>query len=226
MTWWWSLDVFLTDEQCRDRRVGASRREHHLSESDGDLLGLFGLDSEGKPYAWSDRYLRMQDGTVLQYHGPASLLNLAGAEAVASLQPEFDWPKSLSRGYEVQRRAAGSFAFDLTRSVVLSHQGRSDQASDGPNRNTDGDGAFRMNNLFINHLDPRCKMIPQADVLQDLFVEMIYWATERVSPIPRIWHFPHEQPAVAFMSVTLPGTRSDVDFIGTSGKLGPSTLCT
>lgn len=169
-----------------------------------ELLPAFGLRvPEGSwRFTWADRYLCLRDHTVLQYHGPADLVELAGAEVLSWLQHDFEegpakYPAAV-RSEEGGRRAA--FTFDLVRSVVLTHQGRADQAGDGINPDPDGDGMFKPNDLFINHLDPRCKLVPQADVMQDLFVELIYWLTERSTPIPRLWHFPNGEPAIAFLT--------------------------
>lgn len=197
-------DIRLSAKQQQDiadlARAGGNILCLHPSS---ELSALFGLKADGMmPFALADRYLRMRDGTVLQYHGPASLLEPAGAEALAYLERDFDSAESGHPAVVVYedggRRAA--FLFDIARSAVLFHQGRADQASNGTNCDVDGDGCFRMNNLFINHLDPRLKMIPQADVLQDLLVKMIYWLTEKASPVPRIWHFPHAQPSIAFFN--------------------------
>jgi len=49
------------------------------------LRPLFGLKSvsDAPDVVWSDRYLRLRDETVLQCHGPADLLGVAGAETLA-----------------------------------------------------------------------------------------------------------------------------------------------
>lgn len=198
-------DIELTTEQRGAVEAFAKSGGNLLAlRPPTDLLGLFGLKvPEGSSkFAWADRYLRLRDETVLQFHGPADLLHLAGADALAWLQYDFEDAPSqhpaVVRTEDGGRRAA--FTFDLARAVVLFHQGRSDQAGDGPSPDPDGDGMFKPNDLFINYLDGRCKLIPQADVLQDLLIDLIYWLTERTDPIPRLWHFPDAQPAIAFMN--------------------------
>ena len=168
-----------------------------------ELLPLFGLRSKpGRPLAWSDRYLRCRDETVLQYHGAADLVQAAGAEVLAWLQFDLDDPPSahpaIVRLDDGARRAA--FTFDLAQSTLLFRQGRADQASDGTNPDPDGDEMFKAADLFVNFLDPRLKASPQADHQLDLFVALIWWLTEKTAPVPRVWRFPSGQPAAALMS--------------------------
>jgi len=196
--------IELSSGQCEAIRVYAGEGGNVLGlRPPPELFSLFGLQEDGPArFTWADRYLRLRDDTVLQFHGPADLLKVAGAETLAALQSGFedapDDHPAVVRLEDGGRRAA--FTFDLARCCVLFHQGRLDQAGDGPNPDPDGDGMFKPNDLFVNYLDPRCKLIPQADVLQDLLVELIYWLTEKASPIPRLWHFPHAQPALAFIT--------------------------
>ncbi|HIE52300.1 MAG TPA: hypothetical protein EYP85_11125 [Armatimonadetes bacterium] len=168
-----------------------------------ELWPLFGLTGrEDYVFTWADRYLRLSDGTLLQYHGPADLLRAPEAEVLAWLQCACRGAPSehpaLVRCEDGGRRAA--FTFDLARSTVLFHQGRSDQAGDGPNPDPDGDGGFKPNDLFVNYLDPRLKEIPQADVYQTLLVQLLDWLTEKTTPLPRLWRFPQGQPALAFLT--------------------------
>ncbi|MBI3922786.1 MAG: hypothetical protein HY318_15305 [Armatimonadetes bacterium] len=192
----WHTPEFVRDWVAAGRNLLALRPPP-------DLLPLFGLRSEmPRPFTWSDRYLRRGEGKVLQYHGPADLLETAGCESVASLQPAYgEAPSShpaVVRVEEGARRVA--YTFDLAQSTVLFRQGRSDQASTGTNPDPDGDGVFRPGDFFVNFLDPRLKGIPQADLHIDLFLELIDWLAEKGTPIPRVWRFPFGQPCVAVLN--------------------------
>jgi len=178
----------------------------------GELLGLFGLGlSERRTFTWPGRYIRWNDGQVLQYHGPCDLLELEGAEAEAWLQWELHGPPSrypaVVRFEGEGRRAA--FAFDLARSAVLFRQGRSDQAGDGTNPDPDGDGMFKPNDLFVNHLDPALKDLPQLDIQIEKLSEILSWAMHP-TPLMRIWHLPGGNASAALMSGDSDGCSSDL----------------
>ncbi len=178
----------------------------------GELLELFGLRlSESRTFAWPDRYIRWNDGQVLQYHGPCDLLEPERAEAEAQVQWDLHSPPSrhpaVVRLEGDSRRAA--FAFDLAQSVVLSRQGRSDQAGDGTNPDPDGDGMFKPNDLFVNHLDPALKDVPQVDILLEKLSEIISWAIHP-TPVMRIWHLPEGNTSAAIMSGDSDGCPLDV----------------
>ena len=196
-------DITLSEEQLSSVLAFAGLGGNLLClRPNPKLHPLFGLKGDTPPYTWADRYAVLEDETRLQFHGPADLLHLAGAETVATLLPELDtvWGRhpAVVRLEEGGRRAA--FTFDIARSTVLFHQGRADQASDGSNPDPDGDGMFKPNDLYINHLDPRCKHLPQADIWQDVFVRLLDWLTEKTAPLPRLWRFPDAEPALAFFN--------------------------
>ncbi|MCC6444200.1 MAG: hypothetical protein IT210_12195 [Armatimonadetes bacterium] len=200
---------------------GIQEAVRQFAESGGRLLALrpgpglwplFGLEKQDiSLFTWADRYLRLRDGQRLQCRGPADLLHADGCEILANLQYDFeDGPSAhpaLVCAKSGGRRAA--FTFDLARCVALFHQGRADQAGDGPNPDPDGDGMFKPNDLFINYLDPRLKLIPQADVLQSLFTDLVGWLTEEAPPVPRFWRFPHAQPALAFFTGDSDGASAE-----------------
>lgn len=140
----------------------------------------------------------------LQFHGRADLLEWTGpAEAVVAwLAPFYGQPSTQAAIVATlygQGRAA-LFTFDLATSTVLFHQGRREQASNGPLADADADAMFKPNDLFVNYLDPRLKQIPQADLQQDLLVRLIGWLLTERLPLPRLWHFADAAPAVAFFN--------------------------
>lgn len=167
-----------------------------------DLAPLFGV--QGRPNRqWFTGYTRHVDGDWLQIHGGADCYELAGAEAVTHLFPSYGsqggkTPPAIVRAEEGGSRRA-CFAYDLARCCVLIQQGRPDQASDGPLRNADGDWKFSQNDMFVGHLDPRLKYVPQSDLHRDLLVRMILWVTEKTKPIPRVWRFPNAETAGAMI---------------------------
>lgn len=196
-------DIVLSDERLEAVSAFAEAGGSVLALRPAPALrSLFGLRGETPAQTLADRYARLPDGVCVQFHGPADLLESAGAETLAPLLPEIDAAGSahpaVVRAEAGGRRAA--FTFDPARSAVLFHQGRADQAGDGPNPDPDGDGMFKPNDLFVNHLDPRCKHLPQADLWLDLLTGLIDWLTEARAPVPRLWRFPDAAPAVAFFN--------------------------
>ena len=97
------------------------------------------------------------------------------------------------------RGQAALFAYNLEETIVTLHQGRPENASTGINRDADRSGMFKTTSLHVKVLDERLKMLPQADLHQDILVRLIRAMTESALPIIRVWCFPYEQPAVALI---------------------------
>jgi hypothetical protein len=198
-------DILLSPEQQALVEEWARLGRSLLAMRPGRALWpLFGLRGrQDLVYTRADRYLRLREGLVLQFHGAADCLEADGAEVFAWLQettsgPPSGHPAIVRVESDGGRRAA--FTYDLARSSVLFHQGRADQAGDGPNPDPDGDGMFKPNDWFVNYLDPRLKDLPQDDLHREQLVQLLYWLTERTRPLARVWRFPHAAPAVAFLT--------------------------
>ena len=95
---------------------------------------------------------------------------------------------------------AALFSYDLGETVVTLHQGVPENASNGPCANADRSGMFKTTSLHIKVLDERQKMIPQADLHQDILVRLIRAMCDSTLPLMRVWHFPDKQPALAFIN--------------------------
>jgi len=161
----------------------------------------------------ADRWLRLNvdhplaEGMTdvdLQFHGRADLLEWTGpADAVVAWLAPFHGQLSSQAAIVATPFGLGRvalFTFDLATSTVFFHQGRREQASNGPLADADADAMFKPNDLFVNYLDTRLKQIPQADLQQDLLVRLIGWLLATRPPLPRLWHFPDAAPAVAFFN--------------------------
>jgi len=102
----------------------------------------------------------------------------------------------------VARRGGGLgvlLAFDLTECIVLHHQGRIANASNGPDPDADRDGKFTAGDLFEGMRDFALRHVPQADVLQDLLTRVIVGLTADALPLPRLWHFPGAAPGLVLV---------------------------
>jgi hypothetical protein len=170
-----------------------------------ELAPLFGLRETAGPWF---RWLRHPNGEILQVHGGTDPYESVDGEVVSPFLDEFPgpnvscpkpgrWPAVVRAEADGGRRAC--FTYDLARCVVLTQQGRADQASDGPCANADGDWKFSTNDLYVGHVDPRVKDIPQADLHRDLLVRMINWVGEKQGHIPRVWRFPHGETSAALI---------------------------
>ncbi|MBI4025751.1 MAG: hypothetical protein HY360_12275 [Verrucomicrobia bacterium] len=183
-----------------------------------ELASVFGIEPYGESWMfegrrlvgqWWSAYTRHPEGELLQVHGGADLYRVSGAEEIAPLLSDYDadlpgrrHAGSLHPAVSRVEASGGRrvcFAYDLARCVALIQQGRADQASDGPFANADGDAKFSLNDMFIGHLDPRLRNVPQSDLHRDLLVRMIDWAVEREKPVPRLWRFPGAQVTAAMI---------------------------
>jgi len=157
-----------------------------------------------------------QSVSELQVKGVSDLYDAAGAEPLAWLAVESSRPLRypavcVNRG---QTGRTAAFTYDLAACVVSMHQGRPENASTGSNADSDGDGRWIPNDLFVGEIDPALKLVPQADLHQDLLVRVLNWITEQSRPLPRVWHFPDAVPCVAFFNGDSDGmSRQDYDTI-------------
>ncbi len=192
-------------------RLVAFRPCLELAEAFG--LRPFDAQTDGTrrfPRNVADRYLQLnaacpttQHAPVrdLQVHGRADMYEWDGpAESVVAHLAGFlgeptRHPAIVATAHGDGRAAV--FTYDLAASTVQFHQGRREQASDGSRPESDGDAMFKANDLFIGLLDERLRDLPQADLHQDLFVDLLAWVLAPEVPLPRLWYFPRAAPAAA-----------------------------
>jgi len=188
----------------------------------GKLAELCGLRRlQGMYSQASDVYLSAQlahpwlqgfPAACLQFHGDADIYEPRDGEALALLagRPDSASPYPAVFARKVGQGCAVAFAFDLAASVVLTRQGvPREKAYDGdPDR--DRDGMFKPNDFFIGYLDPDFRLLPQADLQQEVLVRVLRHASAR--PLPRIWYFPAPSPAGAVVRGDSDGmSRADFD---------------
>ncbi|QSQ23342.1 DUF4082 domain-containing protein [Pyxidicoccus parkwayensis] len=146
---------------------------------------------------------------TMQYHGTADLhTGVTGTRAVATLYSNATTPTTYAA---ITLRTVGSgtamaFAYDLSKSVILTRQGN--PAWQGQNRDGSsiGPGA-RASDMFYGNasFDPQPDwvnlnkvQIPQADEHQRLLANMIHLTSS--VPLPRLWYFPSAKKAVVVMT--------------------------
>ena len=178
-----------------------------------EMAARLGLASSFAERSMVDRYVSFSDICALnagvdhgpiQFHGRGEQYTWAGEPnaVVAYFAAERDYVTpnpaivigTLGQGHWAV------FAYDLAESAVLFHQGRREQASDGPRADADGARQFIPNDLFVGFLDPALGHLPQADLHQDALVRVMEWMASLTRPLPRVWHFPNGAPAVAFFN--------------------------
>lgn len=146
----------------------------------------------------------------LQFHGDGDLYQSVDCQVTAFFGgdlgagtsfPAIFWKKHPAGGI------AAAFAYDLAFSTVLFHQGLKEQASHSARPDADGDLGYKPNDLFYGYLDGRLKNIPQADIHQDLLVDLVHQLAP--IPLPRIWHFPEAAPAVALIDGDSDGFQAE-----------------
>ena len=138
----------------------------------------------------------------LQFFGDAEVYEPDGARVLAWLSavPHRHAPYAAVTFAKHGQGHAALFAYDLGKTVVTLHQGRPENASTGTNANADRSGMFKTTSMHIKVLDERQKMLPQADLHQDILVRLVRAMTESALPLIRVWYFPNKQPAVAFLN--------------------------
>ena len=175
---------------------------------DAKLASLLGLTVASGTL--TDTYLKV-DGTtgpgagitdqVIQFHGTANRYALNGASAVAAL---YSSATAATANPAVTVRSVGSnggqaaaFAYDLSKSVVLTRQGNPAWA--GLER--DGKAPTRSDDMFYGSasvpgwLDMDKVGIPQADEQQRLLANLILTVSRDTMPLPRFWYFPGDARA-------------------------------
>jgi hypothetical protein len=137
----------------------------------------------------------------VQYRGAACAYLPPDGAAVAAWLAPFPAQRTRFPALWTAHLGAGRlavFAFDPAGSAVGQQQGDPCQASTGDLPDFDGDGAFRSTDLFIGHLDPARRDVPQADLQRTLLLRAVEWLTEAV-PLPHVWRFPHNAPAAVLL---------------------------
>jgi hypothetical protein len=139
---------------------------------------------------------------ALQFMGDSEVYEPDGARVLAWLSalPDKHPPYAAVTFTRYGEGQASLFSYDIGQTVVTLHQGLPDNASTGPNANADRSGMFKTSSLNIGVLDERQKMIPQADLHQDILVRLIRTMTESSLPLIRVWHFPNREPSAAFLN--------------------------
>jgi hypothetical protein len=156
---------------------------------------------------------------TIQFHGAADLYESHGTTALATLYRTAtvatESPAAILE--DLGSGLFAAFTYDLARSVVYTRQG--DPAWAGMER--DGIPPVRSDDLFYGpaSLDPQPDWvdlskvaIPQADVQQRLFANLITFMNIRKRPLPRFWYFPNGFKAVVIL------TGDDHGHGGTSGR--------
>ena len=153
---------------------------------------------------------------TLQFHWQADLYEPCDAQVFAYFGGSpgvcTHYPAIVTREDGTSRVAM--FAYDIAASTVYFHQGLPYQSSLSVRPDPDLDYAYKPNDLFVGYLDERLKLIPQADVHQDIFVTLLRWLCEDRLAFPRVWHFPHGAPSMALLSGDSDAmTREQIDFV-------------
>ncbi|GEM_PF-1728113 len=138
----------------------------------------------------------------MQFKGDAELYMPEEANRIASFctEPEGLLPFAGVALWYQGRGATALFAYDLVETVVRLHQGNPEQGSDGLRPDADRDGMFKPNDLYVGETDPRMKLVPQADLHQDLLVRVLRFLTDDGLPLLRVWHYPDAKPAAVFLN--------------------------
>ena len=153
----------------------------------------------------------------MQYHGPADLYDLSGAEAVATLYSNATAattnPAVTLNSVGQNGGQAAAFTYDLTASIVAMRQGN--QAWAGQER--DGQSPIRSDDLYFgaatkDWVDLSKVSVPQADEQQRLLANLIQVTNRDKKPLPRFWYFPRSLKAVVI------GTGDDHGNGGTVGR--------
>ncbi|MFQ3662714.1 MAG: hypothetical protein SNJ69_10010 [Chloroflexaceae bacterium] len=139
------------------------------------------------------------DATRVQLHGPYDRLVLDGARAVAR-SANGDPLVTIHRFGEGM---TALWAFDLARCVALIRQGN--PAAAGQERD-DLEG-FRATDLFVDWIDLERIGIPQADEHQRLLARLIEELASSGPPLPRLWYFPGNAPALIVATGDAHGSR-------------------
>ena len=156
---------------------------------------------------------------TLQFHGPADMYEPAGTTTLAMLHRTATAATG-SPAVTMAHLGSGlcaAFTFDLARSIVYTRQGN--PAWTGMER--DGIPPIRSDDLFYGPAGSDLKndwvdltkvAIPQADIQQRLFANLIIFMNLQKKPLPRFWYFPKGFKAVVIL------TSDDHGHGGTLGR--------
>lgn len=127
---------------------------------------------------------------AIQVHGVIEHWGLAkGAslQVVARLSEERDsgWEHPALLVGPLGRGRVAVFGYDLPAAVAAIRQGDPERAN---TLSAGLDGIYRPSELFVDHLDGACALIPQADVHTALLASAVEWIVE--DPLPRLWYYP------------------------------------
>ncbi len=203
---------------------------------DPQLAGLLGLSSTSNTL--SNSYLSVITssppgqgivGSTMQFHGPAAIFNLAGANMVARLYSNATTPTNNPAVTWINSGAgrAAAFTYDLARSIVYMRQGNpawvgvqripfSDTTCPGCDTTI-----VRAADMFFGNatFDPEPDWndlskvaVPQADEQQRLLANLIQFMNVSRKPLPRFWYLPKGYKAAVIM------TGDDHSIGGTSGR--------
>ena len=177
-----------------------------------ELARRVGLEPPGPTYGVArDVYLEVNTrhtwlqafgGGTLQLPGEADVYGPGSTRPLAWLagQRGRAVPAPAVALSHVGRGLAVVFAYDLADCVVRFHQGRPENASNGPDPDANRDGKFTPDDLLEGVREFGLTTIPQGDVHQDLLVRAILGLTRSRTPVPRLWHFPRCAPAALFVN--------------------------
>ena len=220
-----SVDVSATQVTALTDWVNAGGNLIALKPS-GSLSSLLGITATGAT-PLSDGYLKVDNATAagagiasttIQYHGPAALYSLSGAQAVATLYSNATVattnPAVTLNSVGTSGGQAAAFTYDLPASIVAMRQGN--KAWAGQER--DGQSPVRSDDMYFGGTGAKDWVnlnkvaIPQADEQQRLLGNLIQVMNRDKKPLPRFWYFPRSLKAVVI------GTGDDHGNGGTVGR--------
>lgn len=192
-----------------------------------ELDYLFGLEkvsgiSTSCYIKTNDGYLVMNKGhflapvfetNLIQFIGEADLYQIKSAECLTFISAAPD-PNNASIYPGIALNTYGSgkaaiFTYDLSECIVRLHQGNPMWSSTGIYGDPYKDNKYTASDLFKDQICYDLRLIPQADVHQDLLVMVLRLLSKDSFPLPRIWYFPSGAPAVAFINGDSDGMTTD-----------------
>ncbi len=143
----------------------------------------------------------------IQFHGPAAPYSVANGAPLATLYSDATTPTSFPA---ITKLAVGQgqvvlFSYDLARSVVYTRQGNPAWSA----TERDGIPPVRSDDLFYgastsdpqpDWVDPHKLPIPQADIQQRLFANLLTLASVHKMPLPHFWYLPRGIKAAVIMT--------------------------
>lgn len=159
----------------------------------------------------------------MQFHGPADVCAIPGANSIATLYSTISTPAAAPAVALLNfgRGQIAGFAYDLARSIVYTRQGNPAWAGQQRDPSSALASPLTVENLFFgpapfdpqpNWNDFRNIAVPQADEQQRLFANLILQMELQNMPLPRFWYLPFGYQAVVNM------TGDDHAVGGTAGR--------